>query len=61
MSGFLLVRTDGAFVSRPGSRSSYTRDLLLARIYPTRDQADADRCPGNERIIPVDALFDPRQ
>lgn len=52
---YVLERTDqgGGFVTRPGSRGSYTRDLRFARVFATRAEADANRCPGNECIREV--------
>jgi len=51
MNGYVIVRCDGAYVSRPGSASSYTAYLQQARVYATREQASRDLCPGNERIV----------
>ena len=50
---YLLKRTDqgGGFVAPPGSAKSYTQSRQRARQYPTREAADADRCPGNEIIV----------
>lgn len=49
---FLLRRTDqgGGYVAPQGSRKSYTPHRAKARRYPTREAAEADRCPGNEAI-----------
>ena len=49
---FVLIRTDGrgGYATPPGSSSSYTRDLLKARRYSTKEEAEADRCVENERI-----------
>lgn len=33
---YVLVRTDGQFVTTPGSERSYTKDLTKARQFPTR-------------------------
>jgi len=58
---FVLRRTsDGKFVadmrkSRDGS--SYTRDLLQARIFDTKEAAEHDRCPGNEVVRRVEELL----
>ena len=49
--------TDGAYVNQPGSRSSYTRSLDKARKFATREAAEADHCPGNERIVQVSDLL----
>ncbi len=54
MSGWVLRRTDGAFVSPPGRASSYTRDLTRARIFGTEEQADRERCVENERAVRVE-------
>lgn len=56
---FVLQRTDqgGGYVTPPGSHKSYTHDLTKARIYPTREEADRDRCKGNEIVVPVDQLL----
>jgi hypothetical protein len=53
VSGFLIERTDqgGGFVTPPGSDKSYTPFPHLARVFPTREAAEADRCVGNERVV----------
>ncbi len=51
--GWILRRTDGAYVSRSGLRS-YTRVLDQARIFQTREQADRERCVKNERAVRVE-------
>ena len=48
---YLIVRTDGAFVNRPGSASSYTRDFLKAQRFNTRESAENSRCPENESVV----------
>lgn len=55
---YVIQRADGAFVAREGSASSYTRDLLKARQWPTRDAAELERCPGNEQVRDVRALLE---
>lgn len=55
--GYVLRRTDGKFVTPSGSEHSYTSDLMKARIYPTRDAADTDRCVENESVVPVESLL----
>lgn len=54
--GYVIQRTDqgGGYVARPGSRGSYTGKLQEARVYPTRQAAEADRCVENERVLSVD-------
>lgn len=59
MTGYVIRRTDqgGGFVSRPGSEKSYTRNLENARIFKTRGEAEADRCPGNEVVVDLADLL----
>lgn len=60
MTGFILVRDDGAFVAdmrKSTSGGSYTRDVLKAKVYPTKEAAEADRCPGNETARSLAGLF----
>ena len=50
---FVLVRNEvSKFVCPPGAEKSYTSDLTKARIYPTREAAEADKC-GNETVHPI--------
>jgi hypothetical protein len=56
MNGFVLKRTDGQFVTPPGSQRSYTNSLQSARIFPTREAAQQDAC-GNETVVPLDQLL----
>ena len=52
---YVIIRiTDGLFVSRYGMASSYTRMLQHARQWPTRETAERERCPENERVVSVD-------
>lgn len=58
---YVLRRTsDGRFVadmSKSRDGQSYTRDLLQARIFGTKEQADRDRCRGNEVAVRVESLL----
>ncbi len=50
---FVLVRNeDQKFVCPPGAEKSYTSDLTKARIYPSRETAEKDKC-GNESVHPI--------
>jgi len=50
---FVLVRNeDQKFVCPPGAEKSYTSDLSKARIYPTGEAAEIDKC-GNETVHPI--------
>ena len=54
---YVIMRTDGAYVARSGSASSYTRALQNARTWPTREAAKRELCPGNERIVAVSDIM----
>lgn len=48
---FILVRNhDGKYVAGPGSASSYTKSLRDAWKFPTRDEAERNRCTENEHV-----------
>lgn len=52
---YVLQRVDdGAFVAPPGSQKSYTRYLQEALVFQTREAAERERCPENERILAVE-------
>lgn len=58
MTGFVLQRTtDGKYVTFPGSESSYTAKLELARVFPSRETAEAERCVGDERVVALRDLL----
>jgi hypothetical protein len=57
MPGFVIQRDDGKFVTPPGQHKSYTTDLTKARVFPSREAAEADRCPENEQVVAIDNLF----
>lgn len=51
MTGYVIRSKDtGKYVANPGRNSSYTRDILQARRFPTREAAQADAC-GSEVVI----------
>lgn len=57
MNGFIIRNNDtGKFVTPPGSERSYTTVLQNARVFPTREQAERDKC-GNETVLPLDSMF----
>jgi hypothetical protein len=50
--GYVIIRrSDGKYVSKPGSAKSYTQYLQNARVFPTKEAAERERCPENETII----------
>lgn len=55
---YVIQRSDGVWVTRPGSKGSYTRFLQHARVFRTREEAERERCPGNERVIAVGEIMD---
>jgi hypothetical protein len=54
---FVLVRTDGKYVAPPGNEKSYVTRLEDARVFPTRESAEKERCVESERIAAVADLF----
>ena len=54
---YAIKRTDqgGGYVAKNPGRdgASYVRDLRKAKKYPTREAANADKCPGNEIVVDV--------
>ncbi len=52
---YVIERTDqgGGYVTRPGTQHSYSARLQDAKTWPTYEAAARERCPGNERIVPI--------
>ncbi len=52
---FIIKRTDqgGGYHCDPSRHrgASYTRDIMRAKRYPTKESAERDSCPGNEVVI----------
>lgn len=44
--GYVILRTNqsGGWVTRAGSRSSYTDKLQFARLFATREEAEENAC-----------------
>ena len=49
---YVIVREDGMYVSRSGSKRSYTRKLQDARTYPDHLSAEDDKCE-NETVLSI--------
>lgn len=51
---YVIKRTDqgGGYVAKPGNPSSYTNRIRRIRKFATREEAEANRCPGNEVVVP---------
>jgi len=49
----------GAMVARQAgiTGQSYTYQLQSARVFPTREAAERERCEGNETIVDVDQIL----
>ena len=59
---YIIKRTDswGGYVRPPGSLKSYCKDWSNAWIFPTREKAEAQICPGNEYVVEVALTSDGR-
>ena len=57
---YILKRTDqgGGYVAPRGSNKSYVKNPREARIFRTINEAEQDRCIGNEVIIPLQPFLD---
>ena len=53
MKKYILQRKDGKYVANPGGRYSYTTKRDLARRFNTREEAEKNRCAGNEHIVEI--------
>lgn len=52
-----VIKKRQYFVSKAGSKYSYTTNLKKARVFTTREQAEKNKC-GNEKVVSVyDELF----
>lgn len=51
--GYLLRKTDGrgGYVAPAGSARAYVRNTAKARVFRTREEAEANRCIENEVIV----------
>lgn len=56
---YVIKRTDqgGGYVAPAGSDKSYTHTLENAKMWRTRENADRERCVGNEIVLNLDELF----
>ena len=55
-NGYVIMRDDGKYVTKPGSAHSYTKLLQEARVFSTQGEADRECC-GNERVLPLMEAF----
>jgi hypothetical protein len=54
---YVIVRADGKFVTRPGYNTSYTAKLQEARTFPTKEEAERERCVENEYVRSVASIM----
>lgn len=54
---WVIKKTNGMYVAKPGRKDSYTRDLVNAQIFKTKEAADSSRCVGNEIVVSVDSIL----
>ena len=57
---YVIKRSDGAFVAdmrKSATGSSYTNKLQFAKVFATAEDADRNRCPGNEYVVNVNDLM----
>lgn len=47
----------GKYVAYPGSKHSFTRNVLDARRFCTRDITQSEACPDSERVIPLSSII----
>lgn len=55
---YVVVRNDGWFVAdmrKNPTGSSYTRNILYARVYDSKREAERDCC-GNESVVPLSSF-----
>ena len=51
MDGYVIQDTkSGKYVARPGSESSFTKSIIEARKFPTREIADKEKCDCSEVV-----------
>ena len=50
---YAIKRTDqgGGYVAPAGSHKSYTKNVRNAQLFTNREDAERNRCPGNEVIV----------
>lgn len=56
---YVIQRTDqgGGFLAPSGSHNAYTHNLQVAQTFTTKEKAEANCCPGNEVVVPLEAVM----
>jgi len=58
MFGYVVInKVNGRYLARRGSKSPFTNKLEYARVFSTKEKADAERCVDSEYSMSVDALL----
>ena len=57
---YVLKKTgkNWGYVAMPGSNKSYTRSIIKARKFPTREAAEIERCIESEIIVPTSEIME---
>lgn len=55
---YVIKRTDqsGGYVSRPGLKESYTKNIEKIRVFATMEDAQRERCVEDEVVVPMDEI-----
>lgn len=55
---YVIKRLDqgGGYVAPAGSKKSHTKDIMSARRFDTKEEAERDAC-GNEKVCPLNVQF----
>ena len=53
--------TERKYVSKYGRKSSFTDKLQYARVFPNKESAEKECCPGNERVIALSEIMERMQ
>jgi len=55
---YVIKRTDqgGGYVAKSGMDNSYTTHVEHVRKFATREEAESNRCPGNEVVVQLETL-----
>jgi hypothetical protein len=50
---YVIERTDqgGGYLAKEGNDKAFTRDVAKVRIFERREDAERERCKGNEVVI----------
>jgi len=55
---YVIQKAGGLYVAKPGHAHSYTNRLDYARKFQTREEAEGNLCPENERVVELERVLD---